>query len=82
MEATSAWGAVFEKGDAGRFTGDVWRRSGPAAVDGLVWATGHYRNGILLTPVTADLVADVLSGVSLPDFAAAADPLRFEGVLA
>ena len=30
---------------------------GPGALDGLIWATGHYRNGILLTPVTADLVA-------------------------
>jgi glycine oxidase len=31
-------------------------------VEGLVWATGHYRNGILLTPVTADLVAAELAG--------------------
>ena len=30
---------------------------GPGAVEGLVLATGHYRNGILLTPVTADAVA-------------------------
>lgn len=29
--------------------------SGPA--EGLVYATGHYRNGILLTPVTADAIA-------------------------
>jgi glycine oxidase len=28
----------------------------------IVWATGHFRNGILLCPVTADLVADELSG--------------------
>ena len=28
----------------------------------LVWATGHFRNGILLCPVTADLVADELTG--------------------
>jgi glycine oxidase len=26
---------------------------GPTAVDGLVVATGHYRNGILLAPITA-----------------------------
>jgi glycine oxidase len=31
-------------------------------VTGLVWATGHYRNGILLTPVTADLIAAELAG--------------------
>jgi glycine oxidase len=30
-------------------------------VDGLVWATGHYRNGILLASITGDLVADVLA---------------------
>ncbi len=30
-------------------------------VDGLVLATGHYRNGILLTPVTADGVADLIT---------------------
>jgi glycine oxidase len=30
---------------------------GQAPVEGLVYATGHYRNGILLTPVTADAVA-------------------------
>jgi glycine oxidase len=31
-------------------------------VAGLVWATGHYRNGILLTPVTGDLIAAELAG--------------------
>ncbi len=30
---------------------------GPTPIDGLIQATGHYRNGILLTPVTAQLVA-------------------------
>jgi glycine oxidase len=55
---------------------------GRGVLDGLVWATGHYRNGILLTPVTADLVAAVLAGEALPAFATAADPRRFEGVLA
>jgi glycine oxidase len=27
---------------------------------GIVYATGHYRNGVLLTPLTADLVADLV----------------------
>ena len=31
---------------------------GPAGVEGLTIATGHYRNGILLTPVTAKLVRE------------------------
>ena len=33
---------------------------GPTSVDGLVMATGHHRNGILLAPVTADYVARYL----------------------
>lgn len=37
---------------------------GPSPLDGLVLATGHHRNGILLTPITADAIAHyVLSGV-------------------
>jgi glycine oxidase len=35
---------------------------GPGAIEGLVLATGHYRNGILLAPLTADLVAEQLAG--------------------
>jgi glycine oxidase len=36
---------------------------GPSGIDGLVVATGHHRNGILLTPVTAALIsAFVLTG--------------------
>jgi glycine oxidase len=36
---------------------------GPTEVEGLIMATGHYRNGILLTPVTAELVSRyILSG--------------------
>jgi glycine oxidase len=31
---------------------------GPVDVEGLVIATGHYRNGILLAPVTAKLIAE------------------------
>jgi glycine oxidase len=30
---------------------------GPASVEGLVYATGHHRNGILLAPVTAEAIA-------------------------
>jgi glycine oxidase len=50
---------------------------GRGAVDGLVWATGHYRNGILLAPITAELIAAVLCGEPLPEWAAASDPRRF-----
>jgi glycine oxidase len=50
---------------------------GRGALDGLVWAAGHHRNGILLAPLSADLVAGALAGEPLPDVAAAADPRRF-----
>lgn len=36
---------------------------GPGAIDGLVLATGHYRNGILLAPLAAQAVANLLTGV-------------------
>jgi glycine oxidase len=36
---------------------------GPGAIDGLVLATGHYRNGILLAPLAAQTVADLLAPV-------------------
>ena len=32
------------------------RRSARRACRGLHWATGHYRNGILLAPITAEIV--------------------------
>jgi len=50
---------------------------GPGLMAGLHWATGHYRNGILLTPLTADLMAAALVGEPLPEWATAVDPRRF-----
>ena len=49
---------------------------GPAGVDGLVVATGHYRNGILLAPVTADAVAELLVSGRVPAAIAAFRPDR------
>jgi glycine oxidase len=38
---------------------------GPGPVEGLIYATGHHRNGILLTPVTAQMVSRLaLTGVT------------------
>jgi len=37
---------------------------GPGAIDGLVLATGHFRNGILLAPLAAEAIADVLEGAA------------------
>lgn len=44
--------------------------------DGVVVATGHYRNGLLHAPVTADAVLGILAGERLPDEVAAAHPAR------
>ena len=35
---------------------------GGCGIDGLLLATGHYRNGILMSPVTADAIAAALTG--------------------
>jgi glycine oxidase len=50
---------------------------GRGALDGLFWATGHWRNGILLGPLTGELIAGALCGEALPEWARAADPTRF-----
>ena len=52
---------------------------GPGELEGLVWATGHWRNGVLLAPLTGDVVAGLLAGESLPDELAALAPGRFVG---
>jgi glycine oxidase len=61
---------------------------GRGVVEGLLWATGHHRNGILLAPLTAELLLDVLEGRADGDgtagerasadaeLLAACDPLR------
>jgi glycine oxidase len=50
---------------------------GAGALAGLHWATGHFRHGILLAPITADLLVASLSGKSLPALAAPFAPARF-----
>ncbi len=52
---------------------------GAGSPAGLVLACGHYRNGILLAPLTGEAVAEVLAGGQAPEVAAAADPRRLSG---
>ena len=48
---------------------------GPSGIDNLLLATGHFRNGILLAPVTAELIA--LAGqYGAPDLRALAEQVR------
>ncbi|WP_243725741.1 glycine oxidase ThiO [Actinomadura rubrisoli] len=50
---------------------------GPTALPGLLLGTGHFRNGILLTPVSADILAAMLLDGPVPDVARPFSPDRF-----
>lgn len=50
---------------------------GPAGPEGLVLATGHHRNGVLLAPLTADAVAATVCGEEPPREAVPLAPGRF-----
>jgi glycine oxidase len=51
---------------------------GTTAIEGLVLATGHYRFGILLAPVTAEAVAAILVGQEVDSVVTPFAPERFE----
>lgn len=64
---------------------------GRASLEGLIWATGHYRGGVLLAPLTADAVTTALttgeraplgSGFAPERFRAGGPSLRAEQSLA
>tara|TARA_B100001123_G_scaffold450778_1_gene623660 strand:+ start:44286 stop:45401 length:1116 start_codon:yes stop_codon:yes gene_type:complete len=44
---------------------------------GLIYASGHYRNGVLLAPLTASIVADLAAGDTSNDVATLTNPSRF-----
>lgn len=50
---------------------------GPGTISGLVWATGHHRNGILLAPLTALAVCQAVRDGELPPEFNAVAPDRF-----
>jgi glycine oxidase len=49
---------------------------GPTAVPGLIAACGHYRNGILLTPISADAIAELVATGHAPDVIESFVPTR------
>lgn len=51
---------------------------GPSGVDRVVLATGHYRNGVLLAPVTAESVVELLATGDVPSVVAPFSPHRFD----
>jgi glycine oxidase len=50
---------------------------GAAATPGYYVATGHFRDGILLAPITAQVMADVITGTGCPYDLAPFSPARF-----
>jgi glycine oxidase len=52
---------------------------GAASTAGLLWATGHYRNGVLLAPITADAIARLVRGDDVPPALAEFSPARLAG---
>lgn len=50
---------------------------GPSALPGLLLATGHFRNGVLLAPVTGDVMAETLATGAAPEIARPFSPGRF-----
>lgn len=55
---------------------------GPGDIEGLVIATGHFRNGVLLTPITAQTVTTFVATGRAPAVIEPFDPRRFEGARA
>ncbi len=58
------------------YTRDELPLIGPTGVPGVVVATAHFRNGVLLAPVTADIVAALVLGEPPPHDIAAFSPSR------
>ncbi len=55
---------------------------GQSSVPGLVIATGHYRNGVLLTPLTSALIAELLTTGRTPEMIEPFSPRRFSAAQA
>ncbi|MCU1265977.1 MAG: hypothetical protein JWM21_2295 [Acidobacteria bacterium] len=51
---------------------------GPCEIEGLYYATGHYRNGILLAPITARLITDAILGTVVSPLLSRFAPDRFD----
>jgi glycine oxidase len=51
---------------------------GDSGMDGLLFATGHYRHGILLAPVTAYALSEMILEGKTPDYASPFSPARFQ----
>jgi glycine oxidase len=59
------------------YTDDELPLLGPSGVEGLSLATGHYRNGILLAPITGEIASRVARGLPPPVALEPFSALRF-----
>jgi glycine oxidase len=50
---------------------------GESGIDGLLFATGHFRNGVLLAPITAEAVFQHIETGSAPEWMVPFSPMRF-----
>ncbi|MFZ1700775.1 MAG: glycine oxidase ThiO [Pyrinomonadaceae bacterium] len=72
LEVSDQWSGLRPvAGDAMPIIGSI------AGIDGLIFATAHYRNGILLAPLTAEMVADKLVDGIVPQAFTTFGPDRF-----
>ena len=75
-----AWSAAFRGARVGLRPGtpdDLPVIGLSASMPNLVYATGHFRNGVLLAPLTAQLVADALLDGRIDSALARVSPVRF-----
>lgn len=55
---------------------------GPTDIEGLLIATGHFRSGVLLTPITAKLIGDLVAGKTPSVDWEKFSPMRFQAAKA
>jgi glycine oxidase len=73
LPVTSTWAGLRPRAE------DDLPVLGPCAeIEGLFYATGHYRNGILLAPITGELIAEAIAGNVHSDLFSPFAPDRFE----
>lgn len=75
----AAWRATFREARVGLrpASSDGLPIIGPSELPNVIYATGHYRNGILLAPVTAKLVSDLILDNHTDPMLQSFHPLRF-----
>lgn len=75
----AAWGATFREARVGLrpASSDGLPIIGPSELPNVFYATGHYRNGVLLAPVTAKLVSDLILDNHTDSMLQVFHPLRF-----